>query len=179
MATVHNAIDGRLAEFITQQHMFFVGTAPSGGAGHVNISPKGLDSFRVIDPETVAYLDLTGSGVETISHLRENGRIVFMFCAFEGPPNIVRLHGTGTVVTPGDAGFAELAALFPPLDGVRAVIRAQVHRVSDSCGYAVPLYEFKGDRSQLSAWACHKGDEGLEQYRAEKNARSIDGLSGL
>jgi hypothetical protein len=130
----------------------------------------------------VAYLDFVGSGVETIAHLRENGRIVLCFCAFEGPPKILRLHGRGDWIEPGEAGFAELRARFPevPIEAaVRAVIRVRVERVADSCGYAVPLYAYQGERRQLHEWAERKGPGKLADYRCEHNARSLDGLPGL
>jgi hypothetical protein len=179
MGKTYEAIDERMAEFLRAQHVFFVATAPSGAEGHVNLSPKGLDAFRILDPRTVAYLDLTGSGVETIAHLRDNGRITLLFCAFEGPPKIVRLYGRGESVAPGAAAFAELAARFPALPGVRSVIVVRLDRVADSCGYAVPRYRFAGERDQLIAWAERQGADGLDTYRAERNARSIDGLPGL
>ena len=179
MSTVRASIDDGVETFILAQHMFFVGTAPSGD-GHVNISPKGLPgSFVVLGPLRVAYLDLTGSGAETIAHLRADGRICIMFCAFDGPPRIVRLHGHGAFVTREDPGFAELAEHFPDRPGARAVIVVEVDRVSDSCGFAVPLMEHVGDRDQLVRWAANRGDEGLETYRRQKNAVSIDGLPAL
>lgn len=179
MAKTYDAIDERLAAFITAQHLFFVATAPSGAEGHVNLSPKAHDSFRILDQHTVAYLDLTGSGIETIAHLRDNGRITIMFCAFEGPPRIVRLHGRGAVLRPGDADFAALAGLFPALPGVRSVVRVRLDRIGDSCGYAVPLYRYQGERRQLIQWSERKGEQGLETYRRERNAASIDGLKGI
>ncbi len=179
MGDVFEAIPERLRAFIEAQHVFFVATAPSGSDGRVNLSPKGLDTVRVLDERSVAYLDFVGSGVETIAHLRENGRIVLMFCAFGGPPNIVRLHGRGEAIEPSDARFAALAAKFPPAAGTRAVILVHVERASDSCGYGVPLYEYQGERAQLGAWADKKGSEGLAQYQKDKNAASIDGLPGL
>lgn len=179
MAKVFEAIDDRLATWIRAQRLFFVATAPLAREGHVNLSPKGLDSFRVLGPREVAYVDLTGSGAETVAHLRENGRIVVMFCAFEGPPRIVRLHGRGSAVTRGDAGFDALVARFPEHLSTRAVIRVALDRIADSCGYAIPLYEYRGERDQLVAWAEHKGPDGLREYRAEWNARSIDGLPSL
>jgi hypothetical protein len=172
-------IDDRMREWIAAQRMFFVATAPLAADGHVNLSPKGLDSFRVLGPREVAYLDLTGSGAETAAHLHENGRIVVMFCAFDGPPRIVRLHGRGTVVGPRDPAFAALAAQFPAHAGVRAVIQIAVERIADSCGYAVPLLAFQGERDQLPAWAARKGPDGLRAYRAEWNVKSIDGLPAL
>ena len=179
MSSSYDAIDARLRAFIESQKMFFVATAPSGDSGRVNLSPKGLDTFRVLDERTVAYLDFVGSGVETIAHLRENGRIVLMFCAFHGPPNIVRLHGRGEAVEPADPRFESLAAKFPPAPGVRSVIVAHVERASDSCGYGVPLYEYQGERTALGAWAEKKGADALAEYQKQKNAASIDGLPGL
>ena len=174
MGRVFEGVDAGLARFIAAQHVFFVATAPGRG-GHVNVSPKGHDSFRVIDPLTVAYLDLTGSGVETIAHTRENGRVTVMFCAFEGPPRIVRLYGTGRVLEPGDPGFEAMRALFPAQDGVRSVISITLDRISDSCGYGVPRMKYAGERTQMQAWLDSKGAEGLERYRAEHDT-SIDGL---
>lgn len=159
--------------------MFFVASAPLVESGHVNVSPKGLDSFRILGPTTVAYLDLTGSGVETIAHLKENGRVVLMFCAFQGAPNILRLHGHGRVVEPRDPEFEELAARFPSYESTRSIILVELTRVSDSCGYSVPLMKYEGERSQSFDWARKKGPEGLERYRQEKNRRSLDGLPGL
>jgi hypothetical protein len=179
MGKTYDAITEPLAEFIRAQHLFFVGTAPAGPGGHVNVSPKGLDSFRIVDPRTVAYLDLTGSGVETIAHLRDNGRITFLFCAFEGPPKIVRLYGRGAAVRRGEPDFAALAALFPPMAGVRSVIRVGLERVADSCGYGVPRYRYAGERDQLTEWAARKGPDGVAAYRVKNNRQSIDGLDGL
>ena len=179
MGKLYDSIDPRLQDLISKQHVFFVATAPLSADGHVNLSPKGLDSFRVLGPRRVAYLDLTGSGIETVAHIRENGRIVVMFCSFSGPPKIVRLHGRGTVILPGDPGFDSLLTQFPKHVGVRSVIAIDVERISDSCGYGVPTYEFVGERNALAEWANRKTGEQLESYRAETNARSIDGLKGL
>lgn len=179
MGKTYTAIDDRLRDFLGAQRLFFVATAPSGDGGHVNVSPKGLDTFRIIDDHTVAYLDLTGSGVETISHLRQNGRVTLMFCALEGAPLIVRLYGRGTVLEPAHPDFAALAPRFPALPGVRSVIRVALDRITDSCGYGVPLYRHEGPRRQLTDWAEHKGPEGIAAYQRERNARSIDGLPGL
>jgi Pyridoxamine 5'-phosphate oxidase len=173
MGKVHPSITPPVAEWIGRQHVFFVATAPLDGDGHVNVSPKGLDTLRVLDERTVAYLDLTGSGAETVAHVRENGRITLMWCAFEGPPRIVRVHGRAEVADVDDAGFGGLFDEFP---GARAVIVVTADRVSDSCGYAVPLYSFEGERSRLVEWADHQGPDGLVEYRATKNAASIDGL---
>jgi hypothetical protein len=179
MGRVADRLDERSIQFIGAQKMFFVATAPSGDAGLLNLSPKGLDTFTVLDERTVAYLDLVGSGVETIAHLRQNGRIVLMMCAFEGPPNIMRIYGRGEIVEPGDAEWDELRDRFPALPGARSVIRVQVERVSDTCGFAVPLYRYEGDRSTLLDWAEKKGPEAIEQYKAEKNRHSLEGLPGL
>jgi hypothetical protein len=164
-----------LRAFIEAQPLFFVATAPLAGDGHVNLSPKGLDSFRVLSPDRVAYLDLTGSGNETAAHLRENGRITFMWCAFSGAPRILRLYGKGATVVPGDEGWEELIDRFPGYPGVRQIITAEISRVQTSCGYAVPRMDLVGDRDTLLRWAEAKRDA-LPAYRAEKNARSIDGL---
>jgi predicted pyridoxine 5'-phosphate oxidase superfamily flavin-nucleotide-binding protein len=177
MGRVHDAISDELAAFLEAQPVFFVATAPVDG--HVNLSPKGLDTFTVIDSHTVAYLDLTGSGVETIAHLRENGRITLMFCAFEGAPNIVRLYGRGDVLPVGEPEGDVLVDRFPPIVGARSVIRVTVERVSTSCGYGVPLMRHEGARSRLVEWAEARGPEGLASYRSERNAVSIDGLPGL
>ena len=175
----YDVIDERLADFVCSQPVFFVATAPLSADGHVNLSPKGLDSFAVLDERTVAYLDLTGSGVETIAHLKENGRIVVMFCAFEGSPRIVRLHGRGRAVLKGEPGYAELAARFPPRPSARSVIAVDVTRISDSCGYGVPLMRFERERDQIHKWAERKGPEGIEEYQTTKNAQSLDGLPGI
>jgi hypothetical protein len=175
---VYSEIDEKLAQWIGAQHLFFVGTAPLSEDGHVNVSPKGdLRWFRILGPREVAYLDFVGSGAETIAHARENGRIVVMFCAFDGPPRIVRLHGRATVLARDD----ELAARFdPPEHAVRSVIRIEVERIADSCGYGVPLLRFDGRRSQYEAWVDKKvRDGGLDDYVAEKNAESIDGLPAV
>jgi hypothetical protein len=175
-----DGIDDRLARFLGRQHVFFVATAPRADDGHLNLSPKGLDgTFAVLDLHTVAYLDLTGSGVETIAHLRENGRIVVMFCAFNGPPRIVRLYGKGQSLLPGDPSFTSLLDRFPQHPGVRSIIRVDVARVADSCGFGVPLMRFEGERSQLDEWAERKGPAGIARYQGDKNAASIDGLPGL
>jgi len=176
MARSYQSVPDDIAAWIARQHLFFVATAPSGSDGHVNVSPKGYDSFRILDPSTVAYLDLTGSGVETIAHLRDNGRITVMFCAFQGPPRIVRLYGRGSVILPGDDRWSDLAEPFPELPGARSVIVVDVERVSSSCGYSIPLLDYAGERPTLLEWAERKGPDGVAAYQADKNATSIDGL---
>jgi len=167
-----------LRDWIARQTLFFVGTAPLAGDGHVNLSPKGpIGSLRVLDERTVAYLDVIGSGAETIAHVRENGRIVVMFCAFDGPPKVLRLHGRAEVLPPGH----ELAARFdPPEHAVRSVIRVDVERVADSCGYGVPLLRFEGKRTHYDRWVEKKvREDALGGYVAAKNASSIDGLPAV
>lgn len=167
MGKVYDGIDEKLAAWIGRQRLFFVGTAPADG-GHVNVSPKGpIGSLRIVDERTIEFDDHVGSGAETVAHLRENGRICVMFCAFEGPPRIVRLHGRGEAIT-ADPG-----------DGVRGVIRVHVDRVADSCGYGVPLMEYVAERPQRDAWLAKKGEDGLRAYVEEKNAASIDGLPAV
>src|SRR3954467_15998868 len=172
MGKVHPSITPPVADWIRGQHVFFVATAPLDGDGHVNLSPKGLDTLRVLDDMTVAYLDLTGSGAETVAHVKENARITLMWAAFDGPPRIVRVHGRGEVVALDDE---RVTGLFDVLPGARAVILVHAERVSDSCGFAVPQYEYQGQRSKLLEWADHHADD-LDEYRATKNAASIDGL---
>jgi len=176
MGKVHSQIDAELGAFLRGQHVFFVATAPLAGDGHINLSPKGLDTFALLGPREVAYLDLVGSGAETLAHLRENGRIVLMFCAFEGRPRIVRLHGRARAIEPGDPEFAALAARFPSYRATRSVVRAELDRISDSCGYGVPLLEYRGTRDQLELWAERKGEDGLRSYVDANNLTSIDGL---
>jgi Pyridoxamine 5'-phosphate oxidase len=179
MAKVYESITTEITEWAGAQKMFFVATAPLADTGLVNCSPKGGDTFRILDAQTVAYQDLTGSGIETIAHLKENGRIVIMFCAFEGAPKIVRFHGTGEVIEHDHPEFATLVTLFPYNAGTRAIIRINVTRVSDSCGFAVPRYDFVEPRDVLDKWATQKGEEGVKAYRDEKNISSLDGLPGI
>ncbi|MBI5931726.1 MAG: pyridoxamine 5'-phosphate oxidase family protein [Chloroflexi bacterium] len=177
MAKVHDEITPYLRELIEQQHIFFVATAPLSGEGHVNLSPKGLDCFRILSPLKVVYLDLTGSGNETSAHLLENGRITFMFCTFDGPPNIVRFYGKGHAVIPNTPEWEELAPNFKlSLPGVRQIIVADIERVQTSCGYGVPLMEFVGERDQIQRWVDTKGEASLDDYRRQKNTQSIDCL---
>jgi Pyridoxamine 5'-phosphate oxidase len=179
MGKVYESITTEITEWIGEQKMFFVATAPLADTGLVNCSPKGGDTFRILDAQTVAYQDLTGSGIETIAHLKENGRIVIMFCAFEGAPKIVRFHGTGEAIAHDHPEFATLITLFPYNAGTRAIIRINVTRVSDSCGFAVPRYDFVEPRDVLDKWATQKGEEGVKAYRDEENISSLDGLPGI
>jgi len=179
MGRTFDAIDDAIAAWIREQRLFFIATAPLAHDGHVNCSPKGGDCLRILGPREVAYLDYTGSGAETAAHVRENGRIVVMFCAFSGPPRIVRLHGRGTLVGLEHPGFPALAAHFPANPGARAIVRVSVERVSSSCGMSVPYFDYREPRVDLDTWAGKKGAEGLASYRSEKNQRSIDGLPAL
>jgi Pyridoxamine 5'-phosphate oxidase len=189
VAKLYESIDERWREWIARQPLFFVGTAPLGADGHVNVSPKGpIGSLRVLDEHTVAYLDLTGSGSETIAHLRENGRIVVMFCAFDGPPRILRLHGRGEVVMADDPRFGELLARGGfeapgPDEYRRSIVVIHVERVADSCGYGVPLMSYEGERPHPEAWAAKKlragGADAIRDYQREKNSESIDGLPAV
>ena len=165
MAKLYEGIDPKLRTWIGRQRLFFVANAPLGG-GHVNVSPKGpIESLRIVDEHTIEYDDHVGSGAETAAHLRENGRICVMLCAFEGPPRVVRLHGRGEVLRSAD-----------PARGIRGTVRMHVERVSDACGYGVPLLEYAGERPQREAWRRAKGEAGIRQYIRERNAVSIDGL---
>jgi hypothetical protein len=168
LATAHR-------DFIGAQKIYFTASAPR--SGRVNLSPKGLDTFRILSPRRVGYLDCTGSGNETAAHLAENGRVTFMFCAFDGAPLILRVYGRGRAIHARDGEWAQLRPLFgPPLAGERQLIIAEIESVQTSCGFAVPLYTFEGDRDILTDWAEKKGPEGVANYWAEKNQRSIDGL---
>lgn len=179
MGRTMKKISSRLSRWIEAQPVFFVATAPADPGTHINVSPRGLDTFRVLDEYRVAWLDLTGSGVETIAHLRADGRITLMFCAFEGPARILRLYGRGTVHEPGDPLYDELRPRFPEIPGERAIVDVAVDRVSTSCGFGVPLMEYVGPRSELVDFARRQGEKGIAAYRAEENAGSIDGLPGL
>lgn len=179
MGKIFDGIDESLATWIAAQPMWFVASAPLAADGHVNLSPRGHDSFSVLTPRRVAWVDYTGSGIETIAHLRENGRICIMFCSFTNRPRIVRLHGRGHVALPGDAEFDEVVALHPEHPSTRAVVVVDIERVSDSCGYGVPVMELVGERDLLRLGAEKRGLDGLVEYRAKHNATSIDGLPGL
>jgi hypothetical protein len=179
MGSAYLELDEDLQEFIAAQHVFFVGSAPLSPEGHVNVSPKGLDSFRILSPREVAYLDLTGSGVETVAHLRENGRLTVMFCAFSGRPRILRLYGGGRAVEPHDADWEQYMRHFDPHPGARSIVVLAVERIADSCGYGVPCYEHVAPRTQLDAWVRSKGVRGIAEYQSKHNRRSIDGLPGI
>ena len=176
MGKTYLSISSEVADWVRRQPMFFVASAPLSAQGHVNCSPKGRDTFRVLDPLTVAYADLTGSGAETAAHLKENGRIVLMFCAFEGTPKIMRFHGRGEVIVPSSEEWSALKGNFPPHSSMRAIVRVRVSRVSDSCGFAVPHMQLVEERDVMDRWVETKGLENLPAYRREKNACSIDGL---
>ena len=179
MGKLHDGLTPELIAFIQAQKMFFVGTAPLSPSGHVNVSPKGMDCLRVLGPRTLAYLDVTGSGVETISHVKENGRLVMMFCAFDGKPFILRLHGEAEVLEARSAEFQLLRDRFPELPGIRSIIRLNVTRIADSCGWIVPLYEFRGARDYYDNYAKKLGAEGIRAGQLAANMESIDGLAGL
>lgn len=179
MSKVFPTIDDKIRDWVSSQRMFFVSTAPLSGDGLVNCSPKGMDTFRILDDHTVAYLDLTGSGVETIAHLRENGRILIMMCAFEGAPKIVRFHGSGKALVKGSDEYCEHIEHFDELAGARAIIKIDVTRISDSCGYSVPRYDHVGERDQLIKWAEVKKSEGVAAYQQANNLTSLDQLPAL
>ena len=179
MGRVYERLDARAIEFIQAQKMFFVATAPLANDGNINLSPKGLDSLRILDEQTIAYADMVGSGIETVAHLKENGRIVVMFCAFDGAPKIVRLHGRGEAIDPNHGDFPELCKLFPTYNGLRCIVRVRCERISDSCGFGVPLFDYRGQRSQLVDWAATKNIDDLREYQRQANRTSIDGLPGI
>ena len=179
MGTVYDGIDETLAGWLESQPLWFVASAPLAGAGRVNVSPRGRDTLSVLGPHRLGWVDLTGSGVETIAHLRENGRITLLFCSFAARPRIVRLRGHGTVELPGTPAYDEVVARHPAHPGARAVVLVEVERVSDSCGFGVPVMQVVGERDLLRLSAERRGPAGLTAYRAERNAESIDGLPGL
>ncbi len=179
MGKVYDQIDSDMASWIRQQKVFFVATAPLSADGHINCSPKGGDTFYIIDPHTIAYLDFTGSGIETVAHIKENKRILVMFCAFEGAPKILRLHGEGEVILPGDVEYKKLIENFSPYNGSRSIIKVNVKRISDACGFGVPIMQFKSHRDDLKRWAETRSTDELAQFRTDKNMISIDGLPGL
>ena len=179
MGKIYEEITDRLAEFIEAQHMFFVATAPKKEDGLVNVSPKGYDSFRILGPRQVGYLDMTGSGVETIAHVKENGRLTIMFVAFEGPALILRLYGNAKVFERGDDGYDELLAKFPELPGTRSIIVSDLFRITDSCGWSIPFYEYQKERPQLIRYAESFDEEGLLQKHRDNCSESLDGLVGV
>jgi hypothetical protein len=178
VSKVFDGIDDTLARWIAKQPMFFVATAPLAADGHVNVSPRGHDSFSILGQHRVGWVDYTGSGIETIAHLRENGRICVMFCSYDSRPRIVRLHGTGRVAMPGSADYDDLVSRHPDHPGTRAAVVVDLTRVSDSCGYGVPVMEMVGERDLLRLHSQRRGEQGMADYRASKNAVSIDGLPG-
>lgn len=179
MGKVFDEIDERIARWVGRQRLFFVATAPLAGDGLINCSPKGLGTLRITGPKELAILDLGGSGVETIAHLKQNRRIVVMMCAFAGPPRIFRFHGHGDVIEPGDARFEAMLGHFAGFASARSIIRVELTRISDSCGFGVPRYDFRGDRDAMIKWVDSKTPEEMQRYRAENNRASIDGLPGL
>ena len=179
MGKEYTEIDDGIQRWMARQHMYFVSTAPLQDDGRVNCSPKGLDSLAVLGPMRLAYVDVGGSGIETVAHLKENGRITIMLCSFDGPPKTFRFYGHGTVIEPHEAGFAELLANFPQQPSVRNIIAVDVDLIMDSCGYGVPLYEFKKQRSSFDNYLADKSEEFLLDYRRDRNATSLDGLKGL
>jgi hypothetical protein len=179
MGKEYTEIADSMQRWMERQHMFFVATAPMSGSGHINCSPKGLDSLRVLGPRELAYVDTGGSGIETVAHLKENGRIVIMMCAFEGPPKIFRFYGTGKVLEPRDPAFEETLARFPQPPAARNIIVISIERIIDSCGYGVPLYEFRKDRDSLPNYFAKQSEDEILAYRAKNNRTSLDGLEGL
>ena len=181
MGKIYEKLDDKLINFIEAQKMFFVATAPLDAEGHVNLSPKGYDAFRVVDPLTVAYLDTGGSGIETQAHTQENGRITIMFCAFEGAPVILRLYGKAAVTQWNDSDFDEKLALFPDFEKARAIFTIKLNRIQDSCGWGVPFYDFQGERDQLKRYLDNPKitAEDWAEKRYAANGKSIDGLQGV
>jgi len=176
---VFEGIDEGLAQWISAQPLWFVATAPLAAEGHVNVSPRGYDSLRILGPDRVAWVDYTGSGVETIAHVRENGRLCLMFASFDHRPRVVRLHGRGRIALPGEAAYVDVVARCPAHPSTRAVVIVDVQRVSESCGWGVPVMDLVDERDLLRLSADKKGPEGMNSYRTLKNATSIDGLPGL
>ncbi|MEH2446366.1 MAG: pyridoxamine 5'-phosphate oxidase family protein [Nostoc sp.] len=176
MSKFFDYITDELQDFIAAQHLFFVGSAPLSPTGHVNLSPKGLGCFCILSPNRVGYVDLTGSGNETSAHLQENGRITFMFCAFKEPACILRLYGQGKTILPSSPDWDSLYSLFMPMPGARQIIVADIEQVQTSCGFGVPLYEYRGERQTLVNWASKKGEEGVREFQQQRNLVSIDGL---
>jgi Pyridoxamine 5'-phosphate oxidase len=174
MAKFYTELNDSLRQFIAAQRIYFNASAPN--QGRINVSPKGLDTFRILSDRRVGYLDLTGSECETAAHIAENGRLTLMFCSFEDKPLIVRLYGRGRVVRPHDAEWQDLRSHFPELPGERQIILLDIESIMTTCGFAVPLFEYKGDRSELLEFSCKMGEQRMDEYRHERNQRSIDGL---
>ncbi len=179
MGKVYDAIDDKIANWVKKQKMFFVATGPSSDDGLINCSPKGLDTLRILGPHALAYVDMPGSGIETMAHIKENKRIVIMLCAFEGPPKIYRFHGLGEAIEPQHPEFDALLAKFSPVPYVRAIIRVDVKRISDSCGFGVPLFKFTKHRDASAKYVASKTTEEIETGIAEFNRESLDGLPGI
>ena len=175
MASFFPDLTDKLIDFIREQHMFFVATAAP--TGRINLSPKGMDTFRVLSPKLVGYLDLTGSGAETSAHVLADGRVTIMFCSFTAKPLILRLYGRGEIIRPVEPRWADVSQHFPALVGARQIILMHIESGQTSCGFAVPRYELVEERQMLIAWATNKGEDGLRDYRAKKNRVSIDGLA--
>ncbi len=179
MGKEYTEITDGIQKWIARQKVFFVSTAPNAVDGLVNCSPKGLDCLRVLGPNELAYADTGGSGIETVAHLKDNGRITLMMCAFEGPPMIYRFYGTGTPIEPHEEGFTEILQKFPPMPAVRNIIQIRVDKIMDSCGYGVPMYEFKKHRDSLPNYFSNQSEDDILEYRRTRNAESLDGLPGL
>lgn len=179
MGKVYDQLDDSLQAFIREQHMFFVATAPLSGGGLVNVSPKGLDTLRILGPKSIAYIDLMGSGIETVAHLKENGRMVLMFCSFGPRPMILRLHGVGRAIEKADSEFDQFARHFEDYPGARAIVHLEITRIADSCGWGVPRFSFEGNRDTYFKFAAKFGDDDLRQAQTEHNLKSLDGLEGL
>ena len=174
MAKFYSTLTKRIQKFIETQKMFFVATAPEDG--RINLSPKGMDTFRILNENRIAWLSVTGSGNETAAHILENDRITIMFCAFEGAPNIVRLYGSAREIRFNNKEWSDLIILFPELPGARQIFVVEIESAQTSCGMSIPYYDYKGERDQLIDWAKNKGDDGIEKYWEERNQTSIDGL---
>jgi hypothetical protein len=179
MGKDYQEIDGKIRRWMEAQHMFFVSTAPRSGTGLINCSPKGLDALRISGPRQLIYADTGGSGIETVAHLKENGRIVVMMCAFAGPPKIYRFYGRGRPLEPHEEEFSAHIGLFPDMRIVRNLIVIEVERIRDSCGYGVPMYDFRKQRESMQNWADARTLDDIIDYRIERNEKSLDGLKGL
>lgn len=174
MSKFYTKITQKLQDFMEAQKIFFVATAPN--SGRINLSPKGMDSFRILEENRVIWLNVTGSGNETAAHLNENERITIMFCSFEKTPNILRLYGKGKEIKEGNASWDELISFFPKTPGTRQIFDITIESAQTSCGMSIPFFEYKGERNDLNDWAQSKGKEGIKNYWKDKNQTSIDGL---